>query len=225
MTCGFPGGFLTSSYYEVTIVQLFHGLFDCDILMKKYPKKCHVGPMAMRQYTYRHWRRWHQLLVIQAPSGLKWGEIKFLLIIIRSNKDEKSEFVPKKLLFHNKDRNLFMFAFIIGNTTNDHMYLHTKLSKLTKYCNHGNRGYFCWRKFHEDAFKTFHDIIPFSLIKVIQVLFSCGGNFQEKCNIVKKQDIFVKHRCPQRQQSQNIAKNPKVLHFDPAPSPGAYDVS
>ena len=28
---------------------------------------------------------------------------------------------------------------------------------------------------------------------------------------MKKQDVFVKHRCPLQQQSQNL----KVLHFDP----------
>ena len=30
--------------------------------------------------------------------------------------------------------------------------------------------------------------------------------------------MFVKHRCPRRQQSHNMAK--LVLHFDPAPPPG-----
>ena len=39
-------------------------------------------------------------------------------------------------------------------------------------------------------------------------------------------NVFVKHRCPQWQQSQNMAKIfLKVLHFDPAPSPRPWDVS
>ena len=32
--------------------------------------------------------------------------------------------------------------------------------------------------------------------------------------------VFVKHGCPRRQQSQNMAKISQVLHFDPAPPQG-----
>ena len=46
---------------------------------------------------------------LSSKPPLAWNEEK---LIIRINKCEKSEFVPQKLLFYNKDRNLFMFAFI-----------------------------------------------------------------------------------------------------------------
>ena len=36
--------------------------------------------------------------------------------------------------------------------------------------------------------------------------------------------VFVKHRCLQQQQSQNMVKNLQVLHFD-LPNPGTCDVS
>ena len=39
-----------------------------------------------------------------------------------------------------------------------------------------------------------------------------------------QQDAFVKQGCPQKKQSPNMANNP-VLYFDPAPTPGACDVS
>ena len=48
-TCGFPCGFLTSSYCDVTIAQLFDGPFDCDVIMKKSANMCDVGPLAIRQ--------------------------------------------------------------------------------------------------------------------------------------------------------------------------------
>ena len=35
--------------------------------------------------------------------------------------------------------------------------------------------------------------------------------------------VFVKHRCPRRQQSHNMAK--LVLHFDPAPPPGVWEIN
>ena len=40
-----------------------------------------------------------------------------------------------------------------------------------------------------------------------------------------KLDVFVKHGCPRRQQSQTMAKISKSYIFDPAPSPRACDAS
>ena len=31
--CGFPCGFLTFFYCDITIAQLFDGLYDCDVIM------------------------------------------------------------------------------------------------------------------------------------------------------------------------------------------------
>ena len=37
--------FLTSFYCNTTVAQLFDGLFDCSVIMKKYADRCHVGPL------------------------------------------------------------------------------------------------------------------------------------------------------------------------------------
>ena len=37
--------------------------------------------------------------------------------------------------------------------------------------------------------------------------------------------VFLKHRCPGGNKTRIRQKSLKVLHFDPAPSPGASDVS
>ena len=47
--CGSPCGFLTSFYCDITIMQLFDGFCDCDVLMKKSANRCGVGPLAIRQ--------------------------------------------------------------------------------------------------------------------------------------------------------------------------------
>ena len=47
--CGFPCGFLASFYCYITIVQLFDGLCDCDVIMKKFSNGCGVGHLAIRQ--------------------------------------------------------------------------------------------------------------------------------------------------------------------------------
>ena len=44
------------------------------------------------------------------------------------------------------------------------------------------------------------------------------------CKRIKNRHVFVKHWCPRRQQSQNMAKI-SVLQFGPAQPPGACDVS
>ena len=44
-------------------------------------------------------------------------------------------------------------------------------------------------------------------------------------HVLNKSHVFVKHRCPQKQQSQTMAKNSLSPKFDPTPLPGACDVS
>ena len=47
-TCGFPCGFLTSFWFDVTIAQMFDGPFDCDLIMKKLANMCDVRHLTIR---------------------------------------------------------------------------------------------------------------------------------------------------------------------------------
>ena len=49
-TYAFHVAFLTSFYYDVTIMQPSDGPFDCDVIMEKSAKRCDVGPLAIMQF-------------------------------------------------------------------------------------------------------------------------------------------------------------------------------
>ena len=51
-TCGFPCGFLTSFYCDVTIAPLSDGPFDYDVIMKKSANRCDVGSLAIPQLQW-----------------------------------------------------------------------------------------------------------------------------------------------------------------------------
>ena len=57
------------------------------------------------------------------------------------------------------------------------------------------------------------------------IMFLLMTSLVKKCKTGVTRHVFVKHGCPRRQQSETMAKISKSYIFDPAPHPGACDVS
>ena len=72
-TCGFPCGFLTSFYCDITIEQLFDGPFDCDVTIKKSANRCGVRPLAIRQLLSFSFKTQHMTTVKYKQKKLWCG--------------------------------------------------------------------------------------------------------------------------------------------------------